>query len=195
LSRGTAADWSERLIMEGRQTSYTFNSYGQRNVYKWKEHDRVKGDYDGAVMIDNTTLDAEAVAVELPFMATDGRNVPIWERSLQRAQDDDGREVTMYEYSFKGGGMYLKQAYRYGQNRIGLTFDIHLQDCINAGVSASFADLLVIKVKMRLDDVTLLEWDDGRLVYLGQYGAYFAVQEITSDGSGVCDVKLLRVNI
>lgn len=199
MNRLSAVDWSTKVIMEGRtprETKYRLENFAQRNEYKWKKIDQCKGDYNGVLTIDDDTMSGDAVAVELPFAATDGSNVPIYEKALKREESDyDGYNKTFYETTFKGSKTpFLKRVQRMETGKIMLTFDMVLQDCINEQVAQSLNDLLVIKEKMRLNDVEVATWSDARPVYLAQYGAFFCVLEITSDGSGTCDVTLLRLS-
>jgi hypothetical protein len=80
--------------------------------------------------------------------------------------------------------------------KAGLVFDINMQDILKR----KYADLVrtlqrvkLVHENIILSDAELKMFDESVPVYLSQYGRYFAVIEIKSEGTGVCDVTLLEL--
>jgi hypothetical protein len=53
----------------------------------------------------------------------------------------------------------------------------------------------VVRERVILSDSELQQFDETKPVYLSQYGRYFAVIEIKSEGDGVSEVTMLQLNL
>lgn len=83
-AKAQAVDWTKKLIPSEacnhpRQTDFSVEDYCQHNIYKWKEDDTVFRKHDADMEIDNKTLEYTQDVCTLPFAATDGNRIPIYE--------------------------------------------------------------------------------------------------------------------
>ena len=51
----------------------------------------------------------------------------------------------------------------------------------------------VARVKIRIRNMELLNFDETRPIYLAQYASYFAVLEIKAESDGTAEVTLLKL--
>ena len=192
-----AYDWSERIIADGgmnqpRQLSYKVTDYAQHNIFKWKDDETVKGDYDGDLEVKNEQLTKKKTMYEFPFAASD-TIIPIWVfKKVNGYTNEQGEYV--------GGGVSYE--YQRVEPRVVRTdgetasFDINLQSVINtkyALLKESFKEVVVIKEKVAMSLVELMGFDETRPVYIAQYGHYYSVMEMKCDVNGVADVTLLQL--
>jgi hypothetical protein len=89
--RGEAIDWSDKLVdgsgFEPKSVSLKVGSFVQRNLFRWKEDDTVPAGYgDGAIIVENAVVSAEEKdAVKMPFSASVGFSVPVFEYNSDRS--------------------------------------------------------------------------------------------------------------
>ena len=79
-----------------------------------------------------------------------------------------------------------------------LMFDINMQNIIDekyAEVVQTLQNAKIVKEKMRIRDLELLDFDETKPIFLAQYGCYFAVTEIKADTNGLADVTMLQLSI
>ncbi len=194
-NKGKAMDWTKKVVATFKENkpkniTYTLENFAQHNNYKWKE-DTVSGYYDGYLSVENTTLDYERDVATMPFAASDTMMGEAY--------------IPMYEYS--------------GEETVGTLSSVEpriLQEVDNAGKSkASFWDLawanlidtyyksyqqlirkpVVITEKVEVSDVELREIDVTIPVYLAQYGRYYAIISIKAENTGICECKLLQMEV
>lgn len=167
---------------------YTLSDYAQINYYKWKDDDTVKNNYDGVLKVANNSLDTEKTVMTFPFAASDGNSVPMYTKS-----DEEGTEP---DYSAcKDRIMRLKDD---GKGNASGVFDISMQDIIDSkyiNIINTLQKAKLVKVKVRLSDIQILNFNETVPVYLGQYGCYFAVTEIKSNDNGIAEVTMLKLTI
>lgn len=70
-NRAQAYDWTARLLDAVSEISPTFGNYAQKNTLQYAEDDTVKGNYNGTLIVDNTTLDNENELLSVDFAGTD----------------------------------------------------------------------------------------------------------------------------
>lgn len=70
-NRAQAYDWTARLLDAVSEISPTFGDYAQKNTLQYAEDDTVKGNYNGTLIVDNTTLDNENELLSVDFAGTD----------------------------------------------------------------------------------------------------------------------------
>jgi hypothetical protein len=141
--------------------------------------------------VEDETIEMERIAIELPFAATD--------MSLGRAS------ILLYDYS--------------GSETIGEMNSVEprlLIEVNNTGKSkASFEGLkwetllrknygtyqkiirspIVVSEKIEISDIELKELDVTIPVYLGQYGRYYAIISVRAENTGICECKLLQLEV
>ena len=188
-----AVDWSGRLLSEtsrpvAKDNAYSLDGWAQRNWFKWKEDETVQGDYDGSIDIDDETIDQERDIIAFPFAATDGNNVPMYEKEV----GNGGVIETKYN-AVEPRVMQMTE----GDNSEAVAyFDMDMKRIL----AEKYGDLLatmqhpvVITETIRISDVELSALDETRAVYIRQHGAYFALLELAVKSGSTADVKLLKL--
>lgn len=201
-AKAQAVDWTKKLIPSEacnhpRQTDFSVEEYCQHNIYKWKEDDTVYQQHDADMTVDNKTLEYTQDVCTLPFAATDGNRIPIYE--WESKQYTIGRTAMTVQTATK---------YKACKDRIvnltksdigyaALAFNIDLQDIFNKKLEKlrkTVANPHQITERFNLSDLEILNFDETKPVYLAQYGAYFAVLEIKTTSSGYSDVTMIELN-
>lgn len=184
-----AIDWTDKVVAphpenKPKSLEYSLSDWKQHNRYKWKEDDTVVGDYDGDLVIENESLELERDVFTFPFAATDGNNIPTYER---------GEENTFTYKACKDRILRLAE----GEEGVASTiFDIDMQEILKqkyAELTRTLQRVKLIHENVILSDAELQKFDESIPVYLAQYGRYFAVIEIKSEGNGACDCTLLEL--
>ena len=209
-----AEEWTRKVIpsyeMERpRSMSFSMSGYARRNWYKWKDVGDYEGQADGALTIQNATLDKEREVFTMPFgvPAVDNRgaaHIPIYEVSNYDKLVDGAITPT---YDIDKAGDYLcvampKRNQRHisggGNNpdvQIG-TDGLNLQTIIEekyGNIVAALSQAVVVKERVRLSDVELMNFDGTTPVYLAQYGTYFAVLSLQGAENGTAEAELLAM--
>ena len=203
-----ARDWTNRVMAQKRENKpntleFAMTDYAQHNYYKWKEDDYVVGNYDGDIQIDNQALEKERTILEFPFAACDGNNVPIYSYDTSDSDDDGGLtpgerppEEEDKGPSYEACSDRILRFRKSSDNKAEAFFDINMQTIINeryADVLNALQNTKVIKEKMRIRDIDIMNFDEMKPVFLAQYGAYFAVLEIKSSEIGIAEVTMLQI--
>lgn len=197
-NRDRAKNWTSKLIpYEGenvpRTMDFTVGSYCRLNHYKWTDDDTVEGDYSADLSIDNDTLEYEQDVWTLPFAASDGSRVPIFDAKAIASNDRTSTASTdnynackdriMNILANDGGKAYLR-------------FDIDLQKIIDEKykqLAATISRAHVVKEWMNLTEVDIMQFDETIPIYLAQYGAYFAVTELKVTDSGYTEATMIQL--
>lgn len=201
-AKAQAVDWTKKLIQSGasnhpRQTDFSVEEYCQHNIYKWKVDDTVYQQHDADMTVDNKTLEYTQDVCTLPFAATDGNRIPIYE--WESKQYTIGRTATTVQTATK---------YKACKDRIvnltksdigyaALAFNINLQSIFDTKLDKlrkTVANPHQITERFNLSDLEIMNFDETKPVYLAQYGAYFAVLEIKTTSSGYCEVTMIELN-
>lgn len=201
--KAQAVDWTKKLIPSEasnhpRQTDFSVEDYYQHNIYKWKEDDTVYQQHDADMTIDNKTLEYTQDVCTLPFAATDGDRIPIYEwESVQSHFGSSGTTITTQvatKYkACKDRIVNLTNNSGYAE----LAFNINLQDIFDNKLKKlrkTVANPHHIVERFNLSDLEILNFDETKPVYLAQYGAYFAVLEVKTTSSGYCEVTMIELN-
>ena len=195
LSHEYAFDWSERLLPHTDENkpmniSYTLDDFARNNLFKYKDDESVAINADGSISVGDSTLEYERDSVTLPFAASDSRGmrafIPVYkynDEGMPELQDVEPRilrEIDVNGYStgtFKGlsWGELLAEYYGTYQRMVGMP--------------------VIITEKMIMDDIQLRDLDMTRSIYLKQYGRYYAIIEIKAPSDGVCECRLLQINV
>lgn len=201
-AKAQAVDWTKKLIPSEacnhpRQTDFSVEDYCQHNIYKWKEDDTVYQQHDADMTIDNKTLEYTQDVCTLPFAATDGNRIPIYE--WESTQRNFGRTTLTVQTATKYKAC-KDRIVNLTKNNAGyaeLAFNIDLQDIFDNKLEKlrkTVANPHQITERFNLSDLEILNFDETKPVYLAQYGAYFAVIEIKTTNSGYCEVTIIELN-
>mgnify|MGYP000723258697 FL=1 len=201
-TKAQAVDWTKKLIPSEasnhpRQTDFSVEEYCQHNIYKWKEDDTVYQQHDADMTIDNETLEYTQDVITLPFAATNGNRIPIYEWEDVNVIVGDTtikkRKATKYKACKDRIVNLTKNDAGYAE----LAFNIDLQDIFDNKLEKlrkTVANPHHIVERFNLSDLEILNFDETKPVYLAQYGAYFAVLEIKTTNSGYCEVTMIELN-
>ena len=198
-----AKDWTRRIVAQSlsnkpKELEFKIGDYAQVNRYKWKEDETVFGHYDGTLKVDNKTLDDSKDIITFPFAATDGNRVPTY--TPITTYGTFGRKASTED----GGGQYkackerIMQLTKGKNDRAALKFDLDMNKILKTKyrrLTDSLQSAKVIKERVMLSDVDLLNFDERVPVYLAQYGAYFAVTEIKQADTGTADVTMFQIKL
>lgn len=201
-TKAQAVDWTKKLIPSEasnhpRQTDFSLEEYCQHNIYKWKEDDTVYQQHDADMTVDNETLEYTQDVITLPFAATNGNRIPIYEWEDVNVIVGDTtikkRKATKYKACKDRIVNLTKNDSGYAE----LAFNIDLQDIFDNKLEKlrkTVANPHHIVERFNLSDLEILNFDETKPVYLAQYGAYFAVLEIKTTSSGYCEVTMIELN-
>lgn len=206
-----AKDWTGRIIAQGNENKpkaidFRMEDYAQHNYYKWKADDKVLGDYNGDLAINNETLDTEKTIFEFPFAATDGNNVPMY-AAPDYTSSGEGVEFGKRREEGKTTTEEKKPSYNACKDRIlrltrgndgkaAAVFDIDMQEIIRdkyRHVAESLQNAKIVTETVRIRDLELIDFDETKPVYLAQYGSYFAITEIKADENGYAEVTMFQL--
>lgn len=200
-AKAQAVDWTKKLIPSEasnhpRQTDFSVEDYCQHNIYKWKEDDTVYQQHDADMTIDNKTLEYTQDVCTLPFAATDGNRIPIYEWESKRYTF--GRTTTTVQVAtqYKACKDRIVNLTKNDDGYAELAFNIDLQDIFDNKLEKlrkTVANPHHIVERFNLSDLEILNFDETKPVYLAQYGAYFAVLEIKTTNSGYCEVTMIEL--
>lgn len=202
--KAQAVDWTKKLIPSEasnhpRQTDFSVEDYCQHNIYKWKEDDTVYQQHDADMTIDNKTLEYTQDVCTLPFAATDGDRIPIYEwESVQSHFGSSGTTITtQVATKYKACKDRIVNLTKNDAGYAELAFNINLQDIFDNKLKKlrkTVANPHQITERFNLSDLEILNLDETKPVYLAQYGAYFAVLEVKTTSSGYCEVTMIELN-
>ena len=205
---------TDRLIAQTsankpKNIEYTVDEWAQNNYFRWKEDDTVTGNYDGDLTVENETLDVERDVVTFPFAATDGSNVPMWKEaessssgggSFGGGSSSSTSSDTTTETSKPSYSACKDRILRLSQTTSGLAcgiFDINMQQILDdkySDLQRSLQHAHVVKEKIKINDIELMNFDETIPVYFAQYGAYFAVTEIKAEDDGTAEFTMLQID-
>lgn len=214
-----AVDWSGKLVatMAGdypQELSFTQTDFAQRNVLKYKADDSVPSNVnaDGVLVLNNETLDAERNMAEFPFAATYNNSIELYECNnlddvIDKWGDSDQPAPAWSAQKVEARIMLAKQTPKrvspsgavIGGGMVYPSFKgLEMQPRIvkyYTPLQNALFHTKIIKEQFRLSEVDLVQFDETLPVYLRQYGAYFAVLELTTGGTGgLVTAKLLKLN-
>lgn len=201
-----AVDWTNKLIPSmganrPRQIDFSVDDYCQHNIYKWKDDDTVRNNYDADMSVENKTLELTQDTYTMPFAASDGNRVPIydWESYTAHYGSGDNKKTVSQQSAtkYKACKDRIMNVYKREDGCAALRFDIDLQGLFDNDLK-DFRRMLAnprqITERFNLSDIDILNFDETKPVYLAQYGCYFLVLEIKTTNSGYCEVQLIEIN-
>ena len=200
--KAQAVDWTKKLIPSEasnhpRQTDFSVEDYCQHNIYKWKEDDTVYQQHDADMTIDNKTLEYTQDVCTLPFAATDGNRIPIYEWESKQSTFGNTTYTRQVATKYKACKDRIVSLTKNDAGYAELAFNIDLQDIFDSKLEKlrkTVANPHNIVERVNLSDLEILNFDETKPVYLAQYGAYFAVLEIKTTSSGYCEVTMIELN-
>ena len=201
-AKAQAVDWTKKLIPSEacnhpRQTDFSVEDYCQHNIYKWKEDDTVYQQHDADMTIDNKTLEYTQDVCTLPFAATDGNRIPIYEWENHQYTFGRTTKTVQTPTKYKACKDRIVNLTKNDAGYAELAFNIDLQGIFDSKLEKlrkTVANPHQITERFNISDLEILNFDETKPVYLAQYGAYFAVLEIKTTSSGYCEVTMIELN-
>lgn len=194
-NKSKAVDWSKKLVPTGwtaKETTYSFGDYAQKNWLRYEENENAKS-ADYYLSVEDRTLDNEKDLIKMSFTAGgdngDDRAVPYFKWNDNGGNidlEDCGDRIMQLVIKFDSAGKQDVRLEFTGlkfQNRVS-RFYRYYRDLIRSP--------FVIKDDFRLTDIDLKNLDMTVPVYIEQYGAYFAIISIKSQGE-TSEVELLKL--
>lgn len=191
ISKENAYDWTKRVVAsyldnKPMQISYTLDGFAQKNIYKWQDDDSIRGNYDGYLIVENSTIADEAEVIEIPFSPTNMvggiANIPLYTYN-----DETGLQYNNVE----------QRLLRYDGNRgvfTGLDWGTILAENYQS-YQKIIRKPVIINEKIEISDIELKELDVTIPVYLAQYGRYYAIISIKAENTGICECELLQLEV
>lgn len=201
-AKAQAVDWTKKLIPSEasnhpRQTDFSVEDYCQHNIYKWKEDDTVYQQHNADMTIDNKTLEYTQDVCTLPFAATDGNRIPIYEWESKQYTFGRTTRTVQVATKYKACKDRIVNLTKNDAGYAELAFNIDLQSIFDSKLEKlrkTVANPHQIVERFNLSDLEILDFDETKPVYLAQYGAYFAVLEIKTTSSGYSEVTVIELN-
>ena len=149
--------------------------------------------------VDNKTLEYTQDVCTLPFAATDGNRIPIYEwESVTASVGRNGKTITTERATkYKACKDRIVNLTKSDIGYAALAFNIDLQNIFDTKLEKlrkTVANPHQITERFNLSDLEILNFDETKPVYLAQYGAYFAVLEIKTTSSGYSEVTMIELN-
>ena len=211
-----AVDWSNKLVRAydddaPRELGFTVDGWAQVNNYNYKK-DEQKGTFaDYQITIPNVQLDEEQDVVGDIFQTTKpANNVPIYKVNESDNQQtllaylfpDNDQTGTPLEADSQDPCVLVAQPLEVnGTNYIMGAFadSLYWKNILNTSRYWDFIRSLrkakVLHEVFALSDYDIKTFDETIPVYLAQYGHYYAVTEIKTSDTGVCDVTLFQLEL
>lgn len=192
--RPQAYNWTNRLLGSVQGISPTFEDYAQKNQLKYAEDDTVKGNYDGVLVVDNTTLAAEKELLTVDFAGTDGEipsgtNTPIYTIEVY-SEGNEGIEYNenitprILEY-VPSGSMFSRVGFNIGFGElVGTVYADYQRTILHPRV-------LTVELQMSAQDLSVL--DLTKPCYFEQLGHYYAIINLSTKEGNRATATLLQL--
>ena len=190
-----AYDWTKKVVATYKENKpnmleYRLNDFAQLNYLRYKEDSTVNGSYDGALQVLDYTLDSERDILTLPFAGTD--------------MAGGVASIKLYKYDSDGKSSLEKVEPRIllctdDADVLKGTFEeLDFSSVINSYYK-SYSEVIympkVITEKIEINDIELRDLDMTVPIYLAQYGRYYAIISIKAEDTGICECKLLQLEV
>lgn len=194
-NRNIALDWTDKLMLtEGskpEEISPTFGQYAQNNICKWAEDTTNLMTFNGALVVENETLEAEKDLFSLDFAGSD-YSVTGDTESLRincYAVNPNGDEpAEMFSeitpHIFEMTGRYARFS--------ALDFK-NISDGAYRTYQQTIRQPRVLKARVQTDVLDLKDLDLSVPVYSFALGHYYAINKLTTKDGYVADVELLQL--
>jgi hypothetical protein len=195
-NKSKALNWTRKVIAsypenKPKTISFSLDGFAQKNMYKWKEDDSVSGSYDGYIYVDDETIEVSKDSVTLPLAATEMRVDKAYIPLYEYGDNDEVGKLGKVEPRI------LLEMNNNGKSKAtfnGLGWST-LLDRNYQSYKKVVRNPVIITERISISDIDLKELDVKVPVYLGQYGRYYALISVKSEDTGVCECKLLQLEV
>jgi len=195
-NKSKALNWTRKVIAsypenKPKTISFSLDGFAQKNMYKWKEDDSVSGSYDGYINVDDETIEVSKDSVTLPLAATEMRVDKAYIPLYEYGDNDEVGKLGKVEPRI------LLEMNNNGKSKA--TFNgLGWSTLLNRNYQSYkkvVRNPVIITERISISDIDLKELDVTVPVYLGQYGRYYALISVKSEDTGVCECKLLQLEV
>lgn len=195
-NKSKALNWTRKVIAsypenKPKTISFSLDGFAQKNMYKWKEDDSVSGSYDGYIYVDDETIEVSKDSVTLPLAATEMRVDKAYIPLYEYGDNDEVGKLGKVEPRI------LLEMNNNGKSKA--TFNgLGWSTLLNRNYQSYkkvVRNPVIITERISISDIDLKELDVTVPVYLGQYGRYYALISVKSEDTGVCECKLLQLEV
>lgn len=193
-NKNKAVDWTKKVIASSycnkpAAVSFSLEDFAQRNRYLWKEDGTVSGEYSGCLYVEDETIEIEREAMTLPFAATENYGgLPY---------------IPLYSYTKNGDTEELQ--YKEVEPRLlalsginGEFTSLHWEALLRDNYK-TYQEVIrspkIISEKIEISDIELKGLDVTIPRYLAQYGRYYAIISVKAEETGICECKLLQLEV
>lgn len=196
-NRDIALDWTDKLILthgtDPAEQTPTFGNFAQRNLCKYAEDETNTQTFNGELLVDNDTLEAESDLVTLDFAGTQYRIGEIGGEELSircYSVNPDGdasdieefKEVTPRIVEMNGRAASFRNLD--WKNLVKGSYYAYQQ---------TIASPKVIKASVLVDVLDLQNIDLSVPVYSYALGHYYAINKLTTKDGDTAEVELLQL--
>lgn len=192
-NKSKALNWTRKVVASSHENkpknmSYILDNFAQNNRFKWKEDDTVTGNHDGNIVVNDGTIQYERDAVTLPFAASEMKDgvayIPIY------SYNQDG------SLDYSPSNVQPRLLYLDGVKGVftGLDWERLIADNYSS-YAKLVSNPIIITENIEISDIDLKLLDVTVPVYLGQYGRYYAIISVKAENSGICECKLLQLEV
>lgn len=208
IQTDSIVDWSEKFVSH-QTTTYTYDNYAQRNVFKYRYDDQNASHHDGIIKIDNVNLKDENVVINSAiyspnkikgYLAGKVVNVyPFWNKEVKEGSNEGEQTITYKpldnRYYFMRSELYdLQSGTTVGSEVFNQSQQVYLakfedysrlpfQNIID-NYYKSFESIInkakIVTAEIFLTETDIVNFDFQKLVYIKQLGSYFLVNKIQS---------------
>lgn len=191
-NKAKAYDWSDFVVFKdygetARSISFQLNDFTQRNWCRYKEDEKVKGNYDAYIEVENKALKGERDMIKLPFAGCDTQggvaSIPLY------SYDDEGK----MDYE---GGASPRVVWYDSATQSGTFYPLYWSELLKANYGKYMEFVRkpkTLKELVKLPVPYLASLDLLRPVYIRQYGSYFAIVSVKTKEGNICEVELLKI--
>lgn len=193
LSKGSAVDWSDRLVMESdvpEEISYTLDGWAQSNRITYETDDEdlpLPFDATAVLKVSDSTLKASRDYFKLPYAASNR------DAAIHYKVDTEKQEVEDIDIAPR-----IFQVRTNAAGRVWLEF---VESMYGDGlIREYYADLQKVLEKpvkvtatVRMSETDIKTLDLCVPVYFRQFGKYYLVQKLQTSDSDSCKVELIQI--
>ena len=184
-NKAHAADWSDKWGGEPDSVGYTYLG-GQKNFIRWESDEAVEKSgvpVDGAVVVDDETLEVWNDLIKLPLSASNGGKMEQYSVVDGKLEDNGISERILVLNSETNEVAYTEELW-----------PSTLRDTVLAGYRDLVRKPIVIRGTFQLSELDIRGLDYMRPVYLRQMGRYYGIVQVQYKGDE-STVELLQLPI
>ena len=203
LDRSNAVDWSNKMVQENADVSYSQDVFCKRNNVTYKDDTTATG-MNSHFDISNEILDNEGEYISLPFSAMRKTNdtlrngivsIPMYreeEKDGTKEVEKDGDEKKIYICKRREYTAYYSNTKGWYLHRDGLDWDSLLKTYYSKLIE-SVQEMHYLTATFYFTPIDLERIDMSKMIYLSQYASYFAIIDIKTKANNLAEVKLLKL--